>query len=88
MECFGTNIDVQSSQIPSWKNEFGVITKFLFQLGICTLFVPATRIGVGVVVIRIVIVTIASVVKFGIRVVSKVMRSAGVLFSVVLVGCG
>jgi hypothetical protein len=87
VQYFGTNINVQS-QIPSWRNEFGVVTKFLFQLGICALFVPATRVGVGVVVIPIVIVAIASVVKFGVCVVSKVVRSAGVLFSVILVGGG
>lgn len=85
IQCFCTNINVQP-QIPSRRrDEFAVVTIFLFQLGIRAFFVSVTWIGVGVVVIRIVIVTIASVVEFGVRVVSKVMRSARVLFSVILV---
>lgn len=86
MQYFGTNFNVQP-QIPSRRrNMFGIVTKLLFQLGIRAFLVPATGIGVGVVVVRIVIVAIAEVVKFGVWVVSKVVRSARVLFSVILAG--
>ena len=67
---------------------FGVVTKLLFQFGIRAFLVSATGIGVGVVVVRIVIVAIASVIKFGAPVVSKVVRSARVLFSIILAGGG
>lgn len=86
IQCFGTDINVQPQIPSSGRDEFATVTIFLFQFGICAPFVSVTWMGVGVVVVHIVVITIASVIEFGVRVVSKVVRSARVLFSVILAG--
>lgn len=79
-----SHINVQTHVASRWNEKFRVVTILRFQLGLVAPLASTYRSGIWiVVVVALVIVKISVMIKFGVGVVHKIVRSSGVLFSVV-----